>query len=75
MSKSLSQIHEGLERDEDSGSYTFFDYMLRASRLPADMLVAHTDIESIALRREQARYMDFPETRGRIWKKVRTVNE
>lgn len=66
------RIRSGLERDEESGNYTFFDYIQRAMRLPSEMLVQHTNIESMDTRREVMRYMEFPNfvPARRIWKKV-----
>lgn len=71
------RIRSGLERDEERGTYTFFDYIVRAMRMPNDLLVQHTDIESIDKRREVARFMTFPPAvpKSRVWKKVRYTDE
>lgn len=63
-------IRSGLTRDEESGGYTFFDYMKRAMRIPHELLVEFTNLDQDE-RRDTARYMDFPPARSdRIWKKV-----
>lgn len=71
------RIRSGLERDEERGTYTFFDYIKRAMRIPNELLVQHTDIESIDRRKELARYMEFPPAvpKSRVWKKVRYTDE
>lgn len=65
-------IKENLARDQKRGTYTFFDYMNAAMKLPTEVLVTVTGMPEYK-RREFVRYVghDVDRPTPRIWKKVK----